>query len=49
MRKTAIGADLGGTHVRVEAFDEAGQLLRQDEAGIASPSDLITDFALLSS
>ena len=32
----AIGVDLGGTHVRVGAFDSAGQLLSQNEAGIAS-------------
>lgn len=36
MQKIAIGVDLGGTHVRVGAFDEAGQLLGQNEAGIAS-------------
>ena len=32
----AIGVDLGGTHVRVGAFDSAGQLLSQNEASIAS-------------
>jgi glucokinase len=32
----AIGMDIGGTHVRVGAFDEAGQLLGQNEASIAS-------------
>jgi len=32
----AIGVDLGGTHVRVGAFDLEGQLLGQNEASIAS-------------
>lgn len=32
----AIGVDLGGTHVRVGVFDSAGQLLSQNETGIAS-------------
>jgi len=32
----AIGVDLGGTLVRVGAFDGKGQLLGQNEAGIAS-------------
>jgi glucokinase len=32
----AIGMDIGGTHVRVGAFDPGGQLLAQQEAGIAS-------------
>jgi len=32
----AIGMDIGGTHVRVGAFDRAGQLLGQNEASIAS-------------
>jgi len=32
----AIGVDVGGTLVRVGAFDPEGQLLRQDEASIAS-------------
>jgi glucokinase len=32
----AIGMDIGGTHVRVGAFDLGGQLLAQQEAGIAS-------------
>lgn len=32
----AIGMDIGGTHVRVGAFDPGGRLLGQQEAGIAS-------------
>lgn len=32
----AIGMDIGGTHVRVGAFDTGGHLLGQQEAGIAS-------------
>ena len=34
--RIAVGVDIGGTHVRVGAFDSAGQLLGQNEAGIAS-------------
>lgn len=36
MKKIAIGVDIGGTLVRVGAFDGEGQLLGQREAGIAS-------------
>jgi glucokinase len=32
----AIGMDIGGTHVRLGAFDSQGQLLGQNEASIAS-------------
>jgi glucokinase len=35
-QQIAIGVDLGGTHVRVGAFDSVGQLLSQNEASIAS-------------
>jgi glucokinase len=35
-KEIAIGMDIGGTHVRVGAFDGAGQLLGQNEASIAS-------------
>jgi glucokinase len=34
--RIAIGVDIGGTLVRVGAFDGTGQLLRQNEASIAS-------------
>ncbi len=35
-QRIAIGMDIGGTHVRVGAFDSDGQILGQQEAGITS-------------
>jgi glucokinase len=35
-QRIAIGMDIGGTHVRVGAFDSGGKLFGQQEAGIAS-------------